>query len=735
MSHIKNKLKSQTASVGGLASAIRQNVLNAGAGLATREQSNLVVAGLESLDANQAHLFTQHMHNVQGVLTQAAEEIGLNINVDGPGMEAASIVLGAAGNLHGYAQIAAGSQAAAGNNIALGATMFGTNASAMGYEDVASMEAFDETTLNEMLGYSASFNLFAAQQDPFGEAFFKTVVLTGELGGIDVTVPRLRVFNKAVHAASGKVLDWQAKSVIDAYVDPSILADNSTDLVPVKAADGSANASFVPASAVAVRSVQVAGVAVPTAPLLAGKKHDLIGLSQYQPLIGMNAMDINDAVDKSVKLKSIYVVPAAGKAAIRVSTAGMPQAQFVKGPEGNYRQMILALDTLISIGDDVKAVDGTAVTEFAALVSNGYRAVVSLQVNGGLNVQTGTISVHGMPLSLDGLYEADGTVADTASGTGKTIKDAIEAATVVGYEIAGKRTNSNRRTVGLRVDSSLETNRFPIPVSSPISIQAPHSSNNDAADLKALITIARIRNSNNAITALIGAEEYLEEHVSENLTQDEIYAKMPGMGRFLVRPFFERKTLDLDASINSISSHEKAADTSAVIVNALRDVVYRMFQASRFQAAVDALTGGAGDVPTLVLGMDQVIIQHVMVPGDTRTLGTLFPKVKIVQTLDQRVKGKIYATFVREDVEGCDPLSFGTHAWIPELVTTVPAVSREGAQIKETQVQTRTLHFVNLPVLAVIEIQNLSKVLGDKISAPALDTDLSNPFLAGHTYP
>ncbi len=736
MSVISNKLAGQkVGTIGALANSIRVAVKTGGSSIATAAQSNQLVAGLESMDADALQAFQSHLGNVQSSLESIAGEVNFDLKDVGPGLEAAQVIMAASADLPAYARKATHSVATAGAGVALGMSMFGTTASQMDYDAVPALEAFDEAPLADMVGYSTAFNLFAAKQDPFGEALFKTVVVTPELGGIDVAIPRLRVFNRGQHANNGKLIDWNTSSLIDAYADASILADNATDLVPNKVAGGANDANFVPSTAVGAYSVVVSGTSVQTAPLLAGKKIDIIGLSNHATLLGMQVMDINDAVDKGVKLKNVYIQTADGKAAIRVRTAGMPQAQFVKGPEGNYRQMILALDTLISLGADVKAVDGTAVTELALLVSNNYRAVINLQMNGSLNVQTGTLSANGHPLSLEKLVDEDGKEVGTDSGDGATIKAAIEAAVVIGYDIDGKRTNSNRRTVGLRLDSSLQSNRYPINVGSPISVQASHASNNDAADLKALITAARIRNSNNAVSALIGAAEYLEEHVRPFMSDEEIYAVMPGMGRYLIRPFFERKTLDLEASINSIKSQDKAADVAAVLVNALRDVVYRMYQATRYQAACDALTGGAGKTPTLVLATDQVLIRHLMVPGDNRTLGILFQDVKIVQTLDERVKGKIYVTFTRPEEEGVDPLSFGTHAWIPEVVTTVPNVSRDGQQIKEVQVQPRTLHFVNLPALAVIEVQNLSKVLGDKITTPALDTDLSNPFLDGHEYP
>ncbi len=66
--------------------------------------------------------------------------------------------------------------------------------------------------------------------------------------------------NRAEHSPTGRVLDWKRKSIIDAYVDPTILADNSTEVVPFKNPDGSNADKFVPATAVGAYARSVGGV-------------------------------------------------------------------------------------------------------------------------------------------------------------------------------------------------------------------------------------------------------------------------------------------------------------------------------------------------------------------------------------------------------------------------------------------------------------------------------------------
>ena len=726
----------QLDGVARLTKAVKATLASKGSNVASASQSQALFAGMESMSDGERLMAQNHITSTQDLIRDAAQETQTTDLLDAennPGMEAAAVILAASGDLGKYASLALKSVASGNGDIHV--AQISGNGMDYGAEVTAAMEAFDEAPLRDMLDYSVGFNLFAARQDAFGEAFFKTVVVTPELGGIDVSVSRATVFDRGEHDSSGKRMNFVRKNLADAYVDPTILQDGSTDLVPVRFTDNSNAAEFVPAAAVGARNVIVAGVTVPTAPLLMGRTIDLLGISNYEALIGMGQLDINDAIDKSVKLSSIYLQTAAGKSAVRMRTLNMPQAQFVKGPEGNYRDTILSLNNvLLRLDKNTKAVDGALPSELALLGTEQYTAIIEVKVSGVLNHEIGNIAVQAFPLVLRSLKDGD-TVVDITAGDGLTIKNAIEASKIIGFDIEGKRTNSNRRTVSKRLNTTLETNRYPIPVGAPITVQTPHTSNTDAADLKVLIAAARIRNSNNAVTQLLNTIDFLEEHYRPNLTEDEIHATFPGMARYLLRPFFEQRKLDMEAAINSVKSHEKALDVSAVLVNALRDMVYRMFRASRYQAALDVLTGGTGTMPRLIVGTDQVIARHLIVPGDTRTFGTLFEKVTVVSTQDLRMFGKIVVTFVRDEQDGPDPLSFGTHAWIPELVSTVANVARSGQQIKETQVQPRTLHFVNMPVMGVINVQNLTRVLSEKISTPAFDTDITNPWLEGFEVP
>jgi hypothetical protein len=97
--------------------------------------------------------------------------------------------------------------------------------------------------------------------------------------------------------------------------------------------------------------------------------------------------------------------------------------------------------------------------------------------------------------------------------------------------------------------------------------------------------------------------------------------------------------------------------------------------------------------------------------------------------------GKIVISMGRAGAEGPDPLYFGAHGWMSELIATMP-VSRGGQVSKEATVQPRTLHINNMPVLAIITVQGLTKVLVDRTATPALAAaGVNNVYLNGLKYP
>lgn len=737
MSVFKLTTKS-TDAVTGFVQKVSTEINNNGDQFASSQDTNSIVS-LESLNPGQLSAITNKVESLQVNLREELGTLSLEaFDTSKPqgkraldlAASAGAVAALAAGNPLAYARRAVSME----SNLPAGVTLVEQDFNDTDYRLKPAMEAFDEKELNSYMPYSIAFNVFASRQDEFSEKFYPTVVLPPDQPGIDMTLQRVLVFSEKRHPTTGAQMDFKKRNLTDAAVDPTVLADESTRLVPYRNPDDSTAANFIAEASHPGSLIRIADVDVPTAPLAFGKTINVIGLSQYGPLLGNGVYTNHDALDSRLNIDAIYLIPEAGEIAVKLPTDGLPRSGFVKGPEGNGRDMLLNFPVRdIVINAQTKAIDTTDVTAFAPVVTNNWTVRLSLQLAGNANLELGNVMVGAMGLQVTSIQNADKSMVSTTAGAGATFKAAVEAMVLGGYDLRASRTNSDRRTRGLLLDTTYEVERNTVPLGAPISVAKPPVDSNDAADLKALIAAARQRNSNMAVSKLFRYADHLERYTKGPRLAGEV-PTVEGIARYAVVPFFERHVLNLEAMINSIESHNKAADVAAVLVNAIRDVTYRAYRDSRLQTAMDQLTGQSGETPSLIIGTDPVLVRHLMVAGDTRTFGTIFNGAEVVVSQDYRVRDKIILTFGRKSTDGPDALSFGCHAWMPELVGTL-MVNRGGSTIRETMVQPRNLHFNNLPVLAILEVQNLSKVLNDKIATQFSDTDITNPYMDGITYP
>jgi hypothetical protein len=145
-------------------------------------------------------------------------------------------------------------------------------------------------------------------------------------------------------------------------------------------------------------------------------------------------------------------------------------------------------------------------------------------------------------------------------------------------------------------------------------------------------------------------------------------------------------------------------------VNKIRDYAYRMYRDSLYKAAADSLSGGQAPIPTVIIGTDPVISRYLTISGDLRTLGNDFD-VRIVSTLDTRMRGRIAITFGDMAANSSEPtiLGFGNMIWSSEMVIGT-ALTRNGAVVRELAVSPRFIHIPNLPVLTMLTVEGIEDV-------------------------
>lgn len=575
-----------------------------------------------------------------------------------------------------------------------------------------SMEAFDNSNLTDFIGLSMMYNLKTARQDAFGEGFYRTVVLTPDNGGADMTIRSQLVLNHFLHNTKGDYQDFNQKRLLEAAINYKILSDESTALVP-EVFDGNKQ-FFVGADVVAPRTVDLGNRTVTTAPLKFGQKLNLISLAQNSLVKVAGQADNTDSLDRTTAIKSLYVQNGDGDVIV-FDTEHMPRASFIKPNQGLARTQELNFrSSSLQINAKSRNYKGEELKDpiLKQIVDGDYVVTLGVVLTGLVDTEKGNIDVNANPIHIEGIVNAAGERLDLNSDIGAAMVAALEGLKCAGWEPAARLSNANRRIRGLQLNSSQYTERYPVMLGAPFSMPSPLAEQRDASDIDLLITAARLRNSNNAVTQLIRYTDSLARYkfLADEMPANDLLPEVEGIARFLVRPWFRETVLDLRQVVRSLTSYDRVQDIQAAIVNVLRNDVYDAIVESNYQTALDAYTGYTGEAIHVRIGTDPKINRFIVVPGDSRTLGDGVEFDKVT-TMDARVRGEIYWTFVRQ-TEGLDPLNSGSMLWIPELISHVN-VTRNDAVIREAMVQQRSRHVNHLPIWGKVKIEGLAEVLAE----------------------
>lgn len=578
-----------------------------------------------------------------------------------------------------------------------------------------SMEAYDERDNRNAQMYSIIYNLLASRQDDFGETFFPTIIVNPNEVGVTISVKLFYVYNDFKRSVTGALANYGRKSVIRAYADSDILKNELTRVVPVLRTGGGADDNsdkFVAVADVPAWSVALGNnITVTTGALKVDNKVDLIGISQTNELLNSGIMGPSDTLDTFIKLESVFVKVTDGTNTdfIRLNVENIPAATFTYAPQGNYRRMMLAMDSDGVVMDDKTVnVAGAAPAALPELATNKVR--VQLSINGSVTLDKGDGSVSRGTLSLVTMRNAAGQLV-TGAGF-NTLAGKLASAEIVGYTLTSFRANSNIRQRGQLLDSQNEFRAIQVPYRSPMSVIMPaiNSGNDDNSALQTLITTTGIRVSNEAVTSLLKAQVSLAGYNAVADVNGEL-PELSAIGHLYVKPVYFQEEINLATTVDSLKSHEKLKDIRAAIVEKIRFYANEMYRQSEYKAGASVLTGNIGFKPTVIVGTDPVIYNYIMADGDLRTLGESFD-VKIVSTLDARVKGKIFISFGVFDAArntSINPLNFGNMFYSPELTVVMP-VSRDGQVSKELIVAPRFVHNVNLPIMTMLTIDGLPEV-------------------------
>lgn len=575
------------------------------------------------------------------------------------------------------------------------------------------MESFDNNALGAYAARSVLFNIVASRQDKYSEAFFPTKAIAPSEGGLAVTIDRQEVIQFRNRAADGKPVEQARTNLLQAYVNHNILSRPSTSLIPFAKPDGTNDAYLVSDALVATRSLQVGTDAVATRPLLVGKEINMLGISSHPGLLDNGLINTTDQIASGAGVKSLFIRLTDGTdtEVFEFPLADYGNSQFRAAFDGKDRDVQLNFRTdSLTLQPTTKTVAGVPSALLGAtLVTPNLVAQLKLTLTGNGNLDLGNFEVNATDVRVARVLNAAAEELALDAGDGLALVNALSTlqAEVIGWDPAFRRSNSNWRTMGDLIDVSQYTEKYEIRPGFPITVVSSTSEEQIGAKLAGMVNAARVRNSNSAVTTLINYAERLAAH------QDALArggkSNVEGMGKYLVDAYYRFQDIDVLDRVAFRRSAELAHDISSVMVDALKDAAYRMYQMSNYGIALDLSSGGADVKPVVVIGCDPVVERYLNITGDTRLLGDRFDVV-LVSSVDLRLRNRIFMTFTRQQPGHIDCLGFGTHAFIPEMIQKI-TTDRDGTTFVQDRVIPRSMHVPVLPVMCEFKVTRLQEAI------------------------
>lgn len=579
---------------------------------------------------------------------------------------------------------------------------------------VAAIESYDEKEARLSAIYTVAYNLSAARQDEFGEAFFRTIVVPPEQHGFYVQINLINLINAIRREASGSLHNYNRVNIVHVLRNPDLINSESTILHPVFRDESKHN--FVDEVLVPPQTLVVDNKDLVTSYMAFGKEFSLSGISQTDAQLDVAMADETDSIDTDIKLAEVLI--KAGDDIVRFDMRDFPQAQFHGSQQGDEQRMDLFFNTVdLRLDKLTKQHAGAALSTLAPLVTGDWQVKLEIDLYGYVIRDKGDTKLTKGEVKVKKIYNAAGEELALTDPSAAAVVALFDDAELFGYKLDARLTNLNQRHDGQQLETRTEKQSYAVPLLSPFKIKRPQGIGDatNASDVASLVTLTRAMASGKAVNELLRVRNMLERYTNDRSALTDI-PKVFGMARHLMQPFFEKADIDIEAAVNSMNSADLVNNIQAVIINALRDMIFRGIQKSGYKAAADMLAGGDSAPPNVIIGTDQTLSRYLMITGDLRTMGPKIGKVIIVETLNDKMKGRILATLAQEGTpDGVPhPLDFGFMAWKTELVVVLP-LHRNGANNKEVIVQPSLRHVHNMPFLVEVIPTNIDKVVQTRV--------------------
>lgn len=591
----------------------------------------------------------------------------------------------------------------------------------------AALESYDEKENRAASIFTVTYNLRAARQDDFGEAFFPTVVVAPDQQGYHMHLNIINLINQVRRKSSGDEANWNRHNIVNVIRNPSLIDSSSTKLVPVYRDD--TKDKFVDVALIANTQVEINGEKITTSPLAINKELELIAISQTDLQLEREYMDETDSVDTDILLKKIYL--KIGDDIVSYPVSQVPTAQFAYPLQGDQQRMDVRFETEATfIGKLSTQHNGTPLVTLAPVVAADVTVYFRIVMNGSVVRDIGRTEMAAYPVRLTKIIDSSKDVHTPESPAFAAIVALFKDAQVIGYDLDARRTNLNRRSIGQMLETRQEVQMYAVPLLSPFTMKRPQGLNDttDQSDLASLVTLTRAMASGKAVDTLLEATQTIRAYTEQSRVSVGDQQYIFGLGSRLVTAHYEYQKIKIDSTVITRNSAELAANIQATLINIARDMVFRAYQTSGWKAAADMLEGGESKKPIVLFGTDQTLGRYLQVTGDLRTIGGGFDDFKIVDTQNDLMKNKIIIAFVPPSVaEGTPhPLQLGNMAWKPEVAVVLP-IHRNGANSKELTVQPAFRHVMNLPIIMEIDVEGIPEAVETRIPTKIEGTITTTP--------
>lgn len=574
------------------------------------------------------------------------------------------------------------------------------------------LENYNEKSQRDFRVITVGYNLASSKQDEFAERIYPTTVVNPIEGGIIQVLPYIAIMKDVYHTVSGQKLDNQEVNMVEAYRDPSILDDTSTDLIPAIDPAGS-NLQFFADAAYGLEETIVTdqNMSITTAPLKPGVKLDLIGNSNANLLINKGMLDVGDTIDPAGRLRALYVEFNGKVVKFNVErlTRSVMQPDLIGDTRGAKIEFFS--DDLVVTGS-TRTTDQATTAILTELDTRKWTMRLSVSFNMHVSLSRGDSRSQAGDVTVDQILDESRRRVDLTVGDGKTLVDTLGAMKIVGYEAALRFTNTNRRQRGHLLQTRSLQFRHPIPVHAPVTLPLSTLDEQGPGDVvHALTTNTNMRNSNNAVRRLINYAAQLKE-VTANGFDRPSFGSVEGALSAVMRPTYRYAEIDLPAAIDTLKSQDRWEDVCSTIMNAVKGVLFPAYRESNIEAAFRVISGNQDERPMFLLATDKEIANYLMTKGDERLLGPMF-EYDICATNNELMDGKLFVIPTRKNPQENDILNFGQFFYVPTIVADLP-ITRTGQQVsREIAAFPVNLHVNNCPFVLEFSIKGLQEVMGN----------------------